>query len=48
MLDCVCPTGYVGDLCEEDLDACELVASPCYPGVLCVDDPAPADHNGYE
>lgn len=47
VLDCQCPTGYTGELCETDLNACELVANPCYPGVLCVDDPAPADHEGY-
>ncbi|XP_067927983.1 serine-rich adhesin for platelets-like [Watersipora subatra] len=46
-LACVCPTGYTGDLCDTDLNACELVASPCYPSVLCVDLPAPADHEGY-
>ena len=47
LLSCICPTGYTGDLCDTDLDACELVASPCYPSVLCVDTPAPADHTGY-
>ncbi|XP_067939788.1 mucin-like protein [Watersipora subatra] len=47
VLDCICPTGYTGDLCDADMDACELVASPCYPSVLCVDLPPPADHEGY-
>ncbi|XP_067939805.1 mucin-like protein [Watersipora subatra] len=47
VLACICPTGYTGDLCDTDLDACELVASPCYPSVLCVDLPPPADHEGY-
>ncbi|XP_067939795.1 mucin-like protein [Watersipora subatra] len=48
VLACICPTGYTGDLCDADLDACELVASPCYPSVLCVDLPPPADHEGYK
>ncbi|KAF6022442.1 hypothetical protein EB796_019247 [Bugula neritina] len=47
VLDCICPTGYTGDTCDTDLDACSLVASPCYPSVLCVDSPPPADHTGY-
>lgn len=48
VLDCVCPTGYTGSLCETDLDACALVATPCYPGVLCQDQPAPAGLTGFE
>ncbi|XP_067928014.1 mucin-like protein [Watersipora subatra] len=47
VLTCICPAGYTGDLCDADLNACELVASPCYPSVLCVDLPPPADYSGY-
>ncbi|KAF6030109.1 hypothetical protein EB796_011581 [Bugula neritina] len=47
VLDCICPAGYTGDTCDTDLDTCSLVASPCYPSVLCVDSLPPADHTGY-
>ncbi|XP_019616846.1 PREDICTED: mucin-like protein [Branchiostoma belcheri] len=39
---CTCAPGYTGDRCEEDVDACLLNFSPCFPGVTCVDLPAPA------
>ncbi|PAA48568.1 hypothetical protein BOX15_Mlig020628g1 [Macrostomum lignano] len=32
---CVCDTGYQGDLCDRDIDECRLV-SPCQHGSTCV------------
>jgi len=31
--ECKCPSGYSGDLCEEDINECEL--SPCLNGGSC-------------
>ncbi|PIK39832.1 putative fibrillin-1 [Apostichopus japonicus] len=33
---CNCTSGWTGDFCEKDLDACE--DEPCYPGVSCFDE----------
>ncbi|XP_071948198.1 uncharacterized protein [Antedon mediterranea] len=36
---CDCPAAYSGNNCGEDFDAC--LDSPCFPTVLCTDNPAP-------
>ncbi|KAK3731213.1 hypothetical protein QZH41_017746, partial [Actinostola sp. cb2023] len=46
---CSCGEGYTGKYCESDIDACEANLNPCYPGVECIDLPAPANMTtGYE
>ena len=32
---CVCPAGYTGQDCEEDLDECSVGAGPCLNGGTC-------------
>ncbi|KAJ8029879.1 Fibrillin-1 [Holothuria leucospilota] len=39
---CNCSSGWTGDFCEDDLDACE--DNPCYPGVLCIDERPPSEN----
>ena len=33
--ECLCPLGYVGDRCEEDVNECS--SNPCLNQALCVD-----------
>ena len=48
-MSCSCPDGYTGRYCESDIDACEANLNPCYPGVECIDLPAPANMtSGYK
>ncbi|XP_072175589.1 uncharacterized protein [Diadema setosum] len=37
---CDCAQGWTGQRCNNDFDSCEL--NPCYPGVTCIDYPAPS------
>ncbi|CAH1228499.1 MUC4 [Branchiostoma lanceolatum] len=45
---CVCPNGWGGQFCEQDIDGCS--GNPCFQGVTCKDQPAPlmANQTGYE
>ncbi|XP_019617091.1 PREDICTED: mucin-like protein [Branchiostoma belcheri] len=45
---CVCPSGWGGPFCEQDIDGCS--GNPCFQGVTCKDQPAPllANQTGYE
>ena len=44
---CTCAAGYTGRFCENDLDACKLNGDPCFQGVSCTDQPAPANLSGF-
>ena len=48
ILDCECVGGYTGTYCDTDIDACEENKPPCFPGVQCIDEPPPADNQGYK
>ena len=40
---CDCTAAWSGDFCELDFDAC--LDNPCFPGVSCIDNVAPATGN---
>ncbi|XP_035660212.1 uncharacterized protein LOC118404934 [Branchiostoma floridae] len=40
VVTCSCPEAYAGEFCEADKNECE--EDPCYPGVVCTDNVAPA------
>ncbi|XP_078585797.1 uncharacterized protein LOC144867617 [Branchiostoma floridae x Branchiostoma japonicum] len=40
VVTCSCPEAYTGEFCEDGKDECE--EDPCYPGVVCTDNVAPA------
>ncbi|XP_078352119.1 mucin-like protein [Oculina patagonica] len=44
---CTCAAGYTGRFCESDIDACSFNGNPCFRGVNCTDQPAPADTTGF-
>ncbi|XP_078690041.1 mucin-like protein [Branchiostoma floridae x Branchiostoma belcheri] len=46
---CSCATGYHGERCEMQVDACVVNLHPCFPGSNCTDLPPPAGHgaDGY-
>ncbi|XP_035682840.1 mucin-like protein [Branchiostoma floridae] len=46
---CSCATGYHGERCEMQVDACLVNLHPCFPGSNCTDLPPPAGHgaDGY-
>lgn len=44
---CSCSAGYTGRFCESDLNACNLNGDPCFTGVTCEDQPAPANITGF-
>ncbi|CAH1269006.1 MUC4 [Branchiostoma lanceolatum] len=46
---CTCATGYHGERCEMQVDACVVNLHPCFPGSNCTDLPPPAGHgaDGY-
>ena len=45
---CDCGGFATGRFCEEEIDACEERSEPCFPGVLCIDLPPPANVSGYK
>ncbi|XP_078349351.1 mucin-like protein [Oculina patagonica] len=44
---CTCSAGYTGRFCESDIDACSFNGNPCFRGVNCTDQPAPAGTSGF-
>jgi len=48
VMPCHCKSGYTGSLCESDINGCEAAGSPCYPSVVCIDNPPPNGVDGYE
>ena len=44
---CTCGAGYTGRFCESDIDACTFNRNPCFRGVNCTDEKAPANITGF-